>query len=89
MRREVLPSILAPMSERAGNALPLLIRWPRGISKMRERGARVGGRRYFAVAADDGIKPQTLEALAAIKTANIPYIIALNKIISRAQIQIQ
>ncbi|MEK7660157.1 MAG: translation initiation factor IF-2 [Patescibacteria group bacterium] len=50
------------------------------FSKMRERGARVADVAILVVAADDGIKPQTLEALAAIKTANIPYIIALNKI---------
>lgn len=50
------------------------------FSKMRERGARVADVAILVVAADDGIKPQTLEALAAIKTANIPYIVALNKI---------
>lgn len=50
------------------------------FSKMRERGARVADIAILVVAADDGVKPQTLEALAAIKSANIPFIIALNKI---------
>ena len=33
-----------------------------------------------AVAADDGVKPQTLEALKAINEANIPYLVAISKI---------
>lgn len=32
------------------------------------------------VSAEDGVKPQTLEALASIKQANLPFIVAINKI---------
>ena len=32
------------------------------------------------VSAEDGVKPQTLEALASIKQADIPYVVAINKI---------
>ncbi|MEK7576737.1 MAG: translation initiation factor IF-2 [Patescibacteria group bacterium] len=50
------------------------------FSKMRERGARVADIAILVVAADDGVKPQTKEAYEAIKKAEIPYLIALNKI---------
>jgi translation initiation factor IF-2 len=47
---------------------------------MRSRGAGVADIAILVVAADDGVKAQTLEALEAITTANIPYIVAINKI---------
>jgi translation initiation factor IF-2 len=50
------------------------------FSKMRVRGARVADVAVLVVAADDGVKPQTKEALEAVKKANIPFIVALNKI---------
>ena len=50
------------------------------FSNMRGRGASVADIAVLVVAADDGVKPQTLEALAAIETAKIPYIVAINKI---------
>lgn len=50
------------------------------FKKMRERGAKVADIAVLVVAADDGVKPQTLEALEAIRAAKIPFIIALNKI---------
>ena len=50
------------------------------FSKMRARGARVADLAILVVAADDGVKAQTLEALNAIKEAKIPFIIAINKI---------
>lgn len=49
------------------------------FSKMRSRGARVADLAILVVAADDGVKPQTKEALEAIKSAGIPFIVALNK----------
>jgi len=50
------------------------------FSKMRVRGARVADVAVLVVAADDGVKPQTKEAYEAVKKANIPLIVAINKI---------
>lgn len=50
------------------------------FQKMRLRGADVADIAILIVSAEDGVKPQTLEALASIKNANIPYIVAINKI---------
>jgi translation initiation factor IF-2 len=50
------------------------------FQKMRLRGADVADVAVLVVSAEDGVKPQTLEALESIKQANIPYIIAINKI---------
>jgi len=47
---------------------------------MRVRGAHVADIAILVVSAEDGVKPQTLEAYRSIKEANIPYIIAVNKI---------
>lgn len=50
------------------------------FSEMRSRGAQVADIAILVVAADDGVKPQTVEALETIRKANIPFIIAINKI---------
>ncbi len=50
------------------------------FQKMRLRGADVADVAILIVSAEDGVKPQTLEALASIKAANIPFIVAINKI---------
>ena len=50
------------------------------FSRMRERGARVADIAVIMVAADEGIKPQGLEAINAAKSAGIPFLVALNKI---------
>ncbi len=50
------------------------------FQKMRLRGADVADVAILIVSAEDGVKPQTMEALASIKQANIPYIVAINKI---------
>jgi translation initiation factor IF-2 len=47
---------------------------------IRSRGASVADVAILVVSAEDGVKPQTLEALGVIKTAGIPYIVAMNKI---------
>ncbi|XP_044502206.1 translation initiation factor IF-2, chloroplastic-like [Mangifera indica] len=47
---------------------------------MRARGARVTDIAVIVVAADDGIRPQTNEAIAHAKAAGVPIIIAINKI---------
>ena len=50
------------------------------FQKMRLRGADVADVAILMVSAEDGVKPQTLEALESIKAANIPYVVAINKI---------
>lgn len=50
------------------------------FQKMRLRGADVADVAILIVSAEDGVKPQTMEALASIKQANIPYVVAINKI---------
>lgn len=50
------------------------------FQQMRLRGADVADIGILIVSAEDGVKPQTLEALESIKQANIPYIVAINKI---------
>lgn len=47
---------------------------------IRERGARVADIAILVVSAEDGVKPQTLEALKCILAEKIPYIVAINKI---------
>lgn len=50
------------------------------FSKMRGRGANVADIAVLVVAADDGVKPQTIEAYQAIESAKIPFVVAINKI---------
>ena len=50
------------------------------FSKMRSRGAKVADIAVLVIAADEGFKPQTKEALQSIKNEKMPFVIALNKI---------
>ena len=50
------------------------------FSAMRSRGANVADIAVLVVAAEEGPKPQTKEAITFIKKAGIPFIVALNKI---------
>ncbi len=50
------------------------------FTAMRSRGAKVADIAILVVAADDGVKPQTIEAHNIIKAAKVPYIVAINKI---------
>jgi translation initiation factor IF-2 len=47
---------------------------------MRSRGARIADIAILVVAADDGVQPQTLEALGIIEAAKIPFLVVVNKI---------
>ncbi len=47
---------------------------------MRSRGAKVADIAILVVAADDGVQPQTKEVINIIKSAGIPFVVALNKI---------
>jgi len=50
------------------------------FTEMRARGAQATDIVIIVVAADDGVKPQTVEALNHAKAADVPMIIAINKI---------
>lgn len=50
------------------------------FSEMRQRGANVTDIVILVVAADDGLKPQSIEAINHAKAAGVPIIVAINKV---------
>lgn len=59
------------------------------FSMMRVRGLKIADIAILMVAADDGIMPQTVEAIKAAKRANLPIIVALNKIDKASALQLE
>jgi translation initiation factor IF-2 len=59
------------------------------FSLMRARGIRVADIAILIVAADDGVMPQTLDAIKLTKAAQVPIIVAINKIDKAAPAQIE
>ncbi len=50
------------------------------FSKMRSRGAEIADLAILVIAADEGVKPQTKEAIEILNSAKTPFVVAINKV---------
>ncbi|XP_038972616.1 translation initiation factor IF-2, chloroplastic-like isoform X2 [Phoenix dactylifera] len=72
--------VLIPVDGKAQACVFLDTPGHEAFGAMRARGARVTDIAIIVVAADDGVRPQTNEAIAHAKAAGVPIIIAINKV---------
>ena len=56
------------------------------FSAMRSRGAQAADLAILVIAADEGVKPQTKEAIQILEDTKTPFVVAINKIERRAEI---
>lgn len=67
-------------TSKQGNIIFLDTPGHEAFSKIRQRGAKVADIAVLVLAADDGVMPQTIEAIEHAKAMNLPVIVAINKI---------
>jgi translation initiation factor IF-2 len=77
----ITQSIWASQVEHSGKKLTFIdTPWHELFSSLRARGARITNIVIIVVAADDGVKPQTVEAINHAKDSGVPIIVAITKI---------
>jgi translation initiation factor IF-2 len=77
----ITQSIWASQVEHNGKKLTFIdTPWHELFSSLRARGARITNIVVIVVAADDGVKPQTVEAINHAKDSGVPIIVAITKI---------